>query len=114
MAANKFAEIGKLVEQLHDKYKNYTSFSFTKDTTRGIAYEKWNVYTPRISHNEFPTAQQLKGFLKKMLRSKKAYTQHRPERLREDLKELQERKHNIEEEIKYIESGLIEISKEKI
>ena len=56
-------DVCKKMTTLHEKHPDYTSLSITLGFNNGVPYEKWNIYTPIILYNDFPSAMQLADFM---------------------------------------------------
>lgn len=76
---------------LHEKHPDYTSLSITLGFSNDGPYEKWNIYTPKILHNDFSTARQLSDFIEKVITlGDDRYNAWELERAEEKLKVLME------------------------
>ena len=64
-------EVAKAAKRLFVVHKEYTHFDYTcGENGDGEFYERWNIYTPTIKHNEFKTADEIIVFIKKMVEDK--------------------------------------------
>ena len=82
--------VAKAIQELYQKYNEYTSFTYTcgtESTNNNEYYEKWNIYTPTISHNTFKTSAELINFIIKMVKDESGlYKNCRRVELLEELK----------------------------
>jgi len=84
-------KVAKAVQKLYDTYKEYTHFDYTCGTNNGEFYEKWNIYTPTITHNTFSTSEKLIDFINDMIKDKNSiYQNHRLSELHKDKKRYEE------------------------
>lgn len=91
--------IFKLIDLLFVKYDDYISFTFTKGVNGGIGYEKWNIYTSIINHNDFETKDELIFFMQNIIEKPELYENHRKNILKENLKNLKEEIIDTEKEL---------------
>lgn len=83
----------------------------------GVPYERWNIYTPDISHNSFENKEEFVAFLEKLIADDVFYNSKSLDKIRADIdstkKRLEDDQKTLERLTKNLEEAVEEAKKGK-
>jgi len=102
----------KRLDKLYKKYPDYVSFTYTMGKNKDGGYEKYNIYTPVINHNEFTDKDEFYRFLDMLTNTTPLeYKRQRLERLKDNLYDITGKLEDTREDIARLEMEIEEEAK---